>query len=110
MASYRKDHETLLPHLKTVLSYLPPLQLEKLLDQPCLTQLVEACLSTSYLRDKDWKFTAISAAAQAAKALALAGSSYGAVLTAKVQIRDLTPLRLYEEPSQNDRRHHVPYN
>ncbi|KAI1390830.1 uncharacterized protein F4822DRAFT_164276 [Hypoxylon trugodes] len=60
--------EALLPHVALILGHLDDTQLEVLLNQMELSEVVEACLSISYFRDKNWKMQAVSIATRAIKA------------------------------------------
>ncbi|KAI2465939.1 hypothetical protein F4781DRAFT_373972 [Annulohypoxylon bovei var. microspora] len=60
--------ESLIPHIALILSHLGHTQVEILLDQMDLREVVEACLSVSYFRDKHWKMQAISVATRAINA------------------------------------------
>ncbi|KAI1416947.1 hypothetical protein F5Y13DRAFT_204303 [Hypoxylon sp. FL1857] len=93
--SYVEHCERLQPLLESVFSHIDSLQLGTLVDQSCLMQLVDVCLSASYLCNKSWKITAISVAARALKEAR--ESPYSAVLEARIHIRKSSLIYLYEE-------------
>ncbi|CAJ2505637.1 Uu.00g130310.m01.CDS01 [Anthostomella pinea] len=99
-ASYMDQCESLQPQVENLFSYLGDLQIATLVDQTCLVQLIETCLSTSYFRDKPWKSKAISIASDAVSVVNHAVER--GFLVAMLDVRRSELAHLYQEPSRQN--------